>query len=75
MNILLEITVNNKLYYLLCLNCHRNLIIRNESNDRFKFQVYRIYVAYLQTYYNPLRGLYSLQIGHISSISDELENF
>ena len=38
MNILLEITVNHKLYYLNCLSCHRNLIIRN---DCFNFQVYR----------------------------------
>jgi hypothetical protein len=39
MNILLEITVNNKLYYLNCLNCHKNLIIRNNC---FHFQVYRM---------------------------------
>jgi hypothetical protein len=29
----------------------------------------------LQTQYNPLRRLYSLQIGNISSISDKLDNF
>jgi hypothetical protein len=38
MNILLEITVNHKLYYLNCLNIHKNLIIRNEC---FHFQVCR----------------------------------
>jgi hypothetical protein len=38
MNILLEITVNHKLYYLNCLNFHENLIIRN---DCLNFQVYR----------------------------------
>jgi hypothetical protein len=58
MNVLLEITVNHKLYYLNCLNCHKNLIIRN---DCFNFQV-------------QLCGLYSLQIGNIGSISDKLEN-
>jgi hypothetical protein len=40
----------------------------------FKFIGDRTDVAYLQTLYNPLRGLYSLQTGNISSISDKLEN-
>jgi hypothetical protein len=40
----------------------------------FKFIGDRTDVASLQTLYNPLRGLYSLQIGNISSISDKLEN-
>jgi hypothetical protein len=31
-------------------------------------------VAYLQTQYNPLRELYSFQIGNIGSIANELEN-
>jgi hypothetical protein len=39
----------------------------------FKFIGDRTDVAYLQTKYNPLRGLYSFQIGNIGSISDELE--
>ena len=38
MNIRLEINVNHKFYYLNHLNCHKNLIIRN---DCFNFQVYR----------------------------------
>jgi hypothetical protein len=40
----------------------------------FKFIGDRTDVAYLQTYYNPLRGLCSLQMGNISSISNKLEN-
>jgi hypothetical protein len=40
----------------------------------FKFIGDRTDVAYLQTWYNPLRGLNSLQIGNIGSISDKLEN-
>ena len=38
------------------------------------FKLDRTDVAYLQTLYNPLRGLYSLQIGNTSSISDKLKN-
>ena len=36
----------------------------------FKFIGDRTDVAYLQKYYNPLRGLHNLQIGN----SDKLEN-
>jgi hypothetical protein len=38
MNIFLENTVNHKLYNLNCLDCHTNLIIRN---DCLNFQVYQ----------------------------------
>ena len=44
----LEITVNHKLYNLNWLNCHKNLIIRNDCFN-FKFIGDRTDVAYLQT--------------------------
>jgi hypothetical protein len=64
---------NHRLYYLNCLNCHKNLIIRNYC---FNFQVYRIEQMLSICKHNIIRRLYtsSLQIGNISSISDKLQN-
>jgi hypothetical protein len=69
MNILPENFVN----YKSCLKVSRRFNHRKNTVLIFKFIGDRTDIAYLQTKYYPLRGLYSLQIGNIGSITDKLE--